>query len=148
MLVQTEVCRQVGGFDRRMLNTKEHLDFCLTVTDAGGKIYFEPASIATYVPGPPLEWTDLHFFMLRWSDAWTLGSLNHLREKWDLSEDGYFKSKYKKLGWRRKGTIVKPLSKRLSFGFNHKPLKELLTTWERSLNHYLTDRHSRQAIGL
>jgi GT2 family glycosyltransferase len=146
MLVRTEIFDRVGQFDEGMLNTKEHLDFCMLVTQAGAKIYFEPASIATYVPGPPLDWTDMPFFMLRWSDAWTLGSLNRLREKWHLAEDGYFKNKYKKLGWRRKGTIVKPISKSLSFGLDHKPLKNLLFSWEKVLNHFLTDRYARKHL--
>jgi hypothetical protein len=101
------------------------------VAQAGGTVYFEPACIVTYVPGPPLELTDIHFYMLRWSDAWTVGSLNRIREKWDLAEDGYFQSKYKKLGWRRRGTIVKPLTRRLSFGFENKPLKKILGSMDR-----------------
>jgi hypothetical protein len=129
-----------------MLNTKEHLDFCLCVAQAGGSIYFEPTSIATYVPGPPLEWTDLLFFMLRWSDAWTLGSLNRIRQKWNLTEDGYFKNKYKKLGWRRKGTIIKPITRSLTFGIGSKPLKEALFSLEKHLNRYLCDRYARQHL--
>jgi GT2 family glycosyltransferase len=146
MLATKEICDRVGGFDEKMLNTKEHLDFCMMVTEAGEKIYFEPTSIATYVPGPPLERTDLHFFMLRWSDTWTLTSLNRLQEKWNLADDGYFKNKYKKLGWRRKNTIVKPISKSLSFGIGYKPLKELLFGWEKVLNRYLCDRYARQYL--
>ncbi|MBW4618782.1 MAG: glycosyltransferase [Cyanosarcina radialis HA8281-LM2] len=148
MLATKEICDRVGGFDEGMLNTKEHLDFCMMVTEAGETIYFEPASIATYVPGPPLERTDLHFFMLRWSDAWTLGSLNRLQEKWNLADDGYFKNKYKKLGWRRKNTIVKPISKSLSFGIGYKPLKELMFGWEKVLNRYLTNAYDRQYLQL
>jgi GT2 family glycosyltransferase len=146
MLATKEICDRVGGFDEGMLNTKEHLDFCMTVTEAGGTIYFEPASVATYVPGPPLDLTDMYFFMLRWSDAWTLASLNRLREKWNLADDGYFKNKYKKLGWRRKNTIVKPISKTLSLGIGYKPLKELMFGWEKALNRYLTNAYDRQYL--
>jgi GT2 family glycosyltransferase len=146
MLIRTEIFDRVGKFDEGMLNTKEHLDFCMLVAQAGGTIYFEPASIATYVPGPPLEWTDMHYFMLRWSDDWTLASLNRLRDKWNLADDGYFKNKYDKLGWRRKGTIVKPISKSLSLGLDHKSLKNLLTSWEKVLNQYLCDRYARKHL--
>jgi GT2 family glycosyltransferase len=146
MLARKEICDRVGGFDEQMLNTKEHLDFCMMVTEVGGTIYFEPTSIATYVPGPPLEWTDMHFFMLRWSDAWTLASLNRLQQKWNLADDGYFKNKYKKLGWRRKNTIVKPIGKSLTFGIGYKPLKELLFIWEKVLNRYLTNAYDRQYL--
>jgi GT2 family glycosyltransferase len=148
MLVRREIFDKIGQFDEGFLNTKEHLDFCLTVQQVGGSIYFEPTSIATYVPGPPLELTDVHYFMLRWSDAWTMQSLNRLREKWNLDEDGYFKNKYKKLGWRRKGTIVKPILKSLTFGVEIKPLKKLVSGWEKRLNHYLTTRYAEKYLNL
>ncbi|NER30438.1 MAG: glycosyltransferase family 2 protein, partial [Symploca sp. SIO1C4] len=146
MLVRRAIFTHIGKFDQGMLNTKEHLDFCLMVTQAGSQIYFEPASIATYVQTSTLDWSDFHFFMLRWSDAWTLSSLNHLRQKWNLSEDGYFKTKYQKLGWRRKSTIVIPLTKQLSFGNKNKPLKKIISKFERRLNHYLTNRYARKHL--
>ncbi|MBD2168353.1 glycosyltransferase [Calothrix membranacea FACHB-236] len=142
-LVRTKIFEEIGYLDEQMLNTKEHLDFCMTVRDAGGKIYFEPESLVTYVPGPPLEWSDLHFYMLRWSDAWTLGSLQRLRSKWDLSEDGYFQTKYKKLGVRRVATIIKPFVRQVSFGNENKPLKRLLKKLDRKFNQFLTDRYTK-----
>lgn len=143
VLVRTEIFKRIGYLDEGMLNTKEHLDFSMTVAQAGGKVYFEPDSLITYVPGPPLELTDLYFYMLRWSDAWTLDSLKHIREKWNLSEDGYFKTKYKKLGWRRSGTIIKPLVRRLSFGWENKPLRRIVKFFDRILNRYLTNRYAK-----
>ena len=145
VLVRREIFDRIGGqLDEAMLNTKEHLDFSMTIAQAGGTIYFEPAALVTYVPGPPLEWSDLHFFMLRWSRAWTLASLNYLRQKWNLAEDGYFKTKYKRLSLRRNGTIVKPFSRSLTFGRNYEPLTKFLKRWEKKLNRYLTDRYAKQ----
>jgi GT2 family glycosyltransferase len=140
-LVRTEIFEQIGYLDEAMLNTKEHLDFCMDVANVGGTVYFEPDSLVTYVPGPPLELSDLHFYMLRWSDAWTLGSLQRIREKWDLSEDGYFQTKYKKLGVRRISTIIKPFVRKVSFGNENKPLKRFLKKLDRKLNAYLTDSY-------
>ena len=142
VLVRTEIFERIGYLDEGMLNTKEHLDFSMTIAEAGGKVYFEPDSLITYVPGPPQDLTDMHFYMLRWSDAWTLDSLKHIREKWDLSEDGYFKNKYKKLGWRRSGTIIKPFVRRVSFGWENKPLKRILKFFDRILNRYITNRYT------
>ncbi|MBD2336547.1 glycosyltransferase [Calothrix sp. FACHB-156] len=142
-LVRTKIFEEIGYLDEEMLNTKEHLDFCMTVMQAGGTVYFEPESLVTYVPGPPLEWSDLHFYMLRWSDAWTLGSLQRLRSKWDLSEDGYFQTKYKKLGVRRVATIIKPLVRLVSFGKENKPLKRFLKKLDRKFNRFLTDRYAK-----
>jgi GT2 family glycosyltransferase len=142
-LVRKEIFERIGYLDETMLNTKEHLDFCMTVAQVGGKVYFEPESLVTYVPGPPLEWSDLHFYMLRWSDAWTLASLERIREKWNLSEDGYFQTKYKKLGVRRVATIIKPLVRRLSFGNENKPLKRMLKKLDRKFNRFLTNRYAQ-----
>ncbi len=145
VLVRRTIVDRLGGqLDPAMLNTKEHLDFCMSVAQAGGSIYFEPDALVTYVPGPPLEWSDLHFYMLRWSNAWKLASLDRLRQKWNLAEDGYFKTKYKKLSGRRHGTAIKPLSRRLTGGREYKPLTRFLKRWEKRLNRFLTDRYARQ----
>ncbi|HEY9888181.1 MAG TPA: glycosyltransferase [Candidatus Obscuribacterales bacterium] len=144
VLVRRSIFDTIGPLDEAMYNTKEHLDFCMTVANAGGTVYFEPASIVTYVPGPPLELGDLHYYMLRWSDEWTLNSLRHLREKWNLHEDGYFKSKYKKLGWRREQTIVKPISQRLLLGRGQTRLRHLLAKLDRRLNRYLTGQYAQR----
>jgi protoporphyrinogen oxidase/GT2 family glycosyltransferase len=149
VLVRTEIFEQLGILDEALLNTKEHLDFCMAVRQAGGTIYFEPDSLVTYVPAAPIAWSDLHFYMLRWSDAWELASLNRLREKWDLAEDGYFQHKYKALGWRRRNTILMPIVQRLTLGIRHKFLDKVLmyglfAPIEKVLNRYLTRRHALQ----
>ncbi|MDJ0801101.1 MAG: glycosyltransferase [Calothrix sp. MO_167.B12] len=143
VLVRTEIFDQIGMLDEKMLNTKEHLDFCMTVAAAGGKVYFEPDALVTYLPGSPLELTDMHYFMLRWSDAWTLESLKHIREKWNLSEDGYFKTKYKKLGGQRKVNIIKPFMRQLGLSSDNKSLLKTFRAWERKLNRYLTNRYAK-----
>ncbi|NJO48491.1 MAG: glycosyltransferase [Leptolyngbyaceae cyanobacterium RM2_2_4] len=145
VLVRTSVFEQLGSLDEQMYNTKEHLDFCMNVREAGLSVYFEPASIVTYVPGPPLEWSDLHYYMLRWSDAWTLNSLHRLRDKWNLVEDGYFQTKYKKLGWRRKMTIVAPIVLRMTLGLYSPKLAAVLMWFDRRLNRLLTDRHAQRS---
>jgi len=163
MLVNMEVFRTLGPLDEGFLNTKEHVDLCMGVTQAGGTIYFEPASVITYVPGIAWQWADLHFYMLRWSDAWELASLAHLREKWALAEDIYFTQKYKALGWRRRQMILRPIFQRLTLGLLQRRLVETLTAGlvtsrfvekvlmygllvplERGLNRYLTYRHGRR----
>lgn len=144
VLVRTEIFERIGRLDEAFLNTKEHLDFCMSVSNMGGTVYFEPDSLVTYVPGPPLEQTDLPYYMLRWSDEWTLKSLHRMRDKWDVVEDGYFQSKYKKLGWRRHTTIIDPLVRRLTLGLNSPKLSRALAWIEHPLNRYLTSRYARQ----
>lgn len=148
MMVRTEIFERVGMLDEALLNTKEHVDFCMLVMETGGSVYLEPESIVTYVPGPPLEITDMAFYMLRWSDAWELASLHRLRDKWNLTEDEYFKNKYNGLGWRRRMTIVKPLSQQISKmtlkRSTSKKIENLLLSVDKKLNKYLTDRYARQ----
>ncbi|NEQ25166.1 MAG: glycosyltransferase [Microcoleus sp. SIO2G3] len=150
-LVRTEIFDRIGQFDEAILNTKEHVDFCMAVAQAGGTVYFEPASLATYVPSSPLALSDWPFYMLRWSDAWELASLSRLRQKWDLAEDSYFKQKYKALGWRRRKTILMPVVHRLTFGIRNRWLEKvvmfgLLAPIEKRLNRTLTDRYAKQHL--
>jgi GT2 family glycosyltransferase len=146
VLVRRSVLERMGGLDEQMLNTKEHLDFCMTVRELGETVYFEPTSLVTYVPGPPAGWGDLHYYMLRWSDAWTLASLHHLRDKWDLAEDAYFTTKYKRLGWRRRMTIIAPIIFRLTFGLYSPKLERVMMWFEHRINFWLTQHHAKAVI--
>ena len=144
VLVRTDIFERIGRLDEAFFNTKEHLDFCMSVKESGGTVYFEPDSLVTYVPGPPLELSDLHYYMLRWSDEWTVASLQRMQDKWNVVKDGYFQSKYKKLGWRRYLTIIQPLVSRLTFGLNSGLLCGILATIEHPINRYLTTRYAQQ----
>ena len=143
VLVRRDIFDRVGMLDEAFLNTKEHLDFCMTVREAGEKVYFEPNCVVTYLPGPPLETSDLHFYMLRWSDAWQLNSLKRMREKWNLAEDAYFTTKYKRLCWRRYGTIIEPLARRLTLGLGTDFVARAISTIDNYVNRVLTNIHKR-----
>jgi GT2 family glycosyltransferase len=75
LLLRTDVIRSMGGFDERYKASREHLDLCLRIRADGGEVWFEPASRVTYMEPPPVPLSDLPFFWLRWSDAWSLDSL-------------------------------------------------------------------------
>jgi len=95
ILVRKEIIEKIGGrLDPGMLSTREHVDLCLSVSQAGGTIYFEPQSQVTFVSGPPFAWSDYQFFMLRWSNAWGKASMQHLMTKWQLDEDADFMRRY------------------------------------------------------
>jgi GT2 family glycosyltransferase len=106
LMARTGIFEKIGPFDEGMLSVRENLDFCLLVAQAGGTVYFEPASVITYLGGAPLEWSDMPFYMVRWSDEWTLASLHRFRDKWDLTEDAYFTTQYANLAWRRKDYLI------------------------------------------
>ena len=144
VLVRKDIFDHIGGkLDEAFYNTKEHLDFCMSVREAGEKVYFEPDCVVTYLPGPPLETSDWHFYMLRWSDAWQLNSLKRMREKWNLAEDAYFTTKYKRLHWRRYGTIIEPLAQRLTFGLGTDFVARSISTIDNGFNRILTSNHKR-----
>jgi hypothetical protein len=50
-------------------------------------VWLEPAAVVNWVPPPPVTWSDLPYFLLRWSDAWNRASLRRFREKWGVTEE-------------------------------------------------------------
>ncbi|MEM7006113.1 MAG: glycosyltransferase [Pseudomonadota bacterium] len=115
-LVRASAFERYGDLDENLLATKEHIDFCMTIWQRGGKVMFEPTSVVTYVfPGRayPITVRDWSFFALRWSPRWQKASLNAFQAKWDLHEDPYFKRRAGMLDWRLKEGIVKPLARKL-----------------------------------
>ena len=117
LLVRRDIFETIGNLDEKLLNTREHTDFSLSVVNAGGTIYCEPDSVTTYVPDSGFEFSDLAYFMLRWSDTWEVASLKHFRKKWDVSQkDKYFNKRYKRLGYRRHNALLRPFAKKLAFG--------------------------------
>ena len=87
MMVRIEVFGQLGSLDESLLNAREYIDLCLTVHQANGSVYFEPASVVTYIPPPPLKLSDIPYYVLRWSDKWSRNSFFHFWDKWELSDD-------------------------------------------------------------
>ena len=87
VLVRTEFFRQVGKLDEMLLSMFEEVDLCLQAHEAGGDIYFEPRSVVSYVPVPPLALSDLPYYLLRWSEDWNETSLKRFQAKWGLIAD-------------------------------------------------------------
>jgi GT2 family glycosyltransferase len=143
MLVRSNIFKTIGLLDEKLLSTREHIDFCLTVTNAGGTIYCEPDSVVTYVPAKQFLLSDIPYFELRWSDRWELISLEHFAQKWDVTKkDKYFKKRYNRLGYRRHQALIRPLVKQLSFGGYATWLEKTLVAVERKVNYYISDRYS------
>ncbi len=150
MLVRTAIFEQIGKLDEGFSCTKEYLDFCMSVVQAGGTVYLEPASVVTFLthpPAPALQWADLPYFMVRWSDQWERNSLIHFQQKWDLVENKYFQKRLKKLGWRRREEMIQPVVERLSFlnSTSRKWLEKRLVKLEKRLNRYVSNQHEQTA---
>ena len=90
MLVRTDVFARLGLLDEKLLSHQEHIDLCLEVQKAGGAVYIEPKAVTSYIPPPPCEWFDLPYFMLRWSEAWNLRTVQHFNQKWNVATVRFF----------------------------------------------------------
>lgn len=117
MMIRKEYLDQHGSLDEQVVNTREHVDFCLEVAQDGGTIWLEPASIVTYLYDTPLEGSDLSFFMMRWSDRWARSTLARLEEKHELTRDEQaVRQRMQVVRWRRKTSVIRPLLRRATRG--------------------------------
>lgn len=87
VLARRDVLERLGPFDEGLLSVNEHCDAAMLVHDHGGSIWFEPDAVVTYAPQRFLSWSDLLFYVVRWSDEWTSRSLTRFAEKWRLPDD-------------------------------------------------------------
>jgi GT2 family glycosyltransferase len=86
MLVRSDVLKRLGPLDEGLLCSREHIDLCLLVRAAGGRIFVEPESVISYVPPPPFAASDIPFYLLRWSDRWGFATMRHFHRKWRLDD--------------------------------------------------------------
>jgi GT2 family glycosyltransferase len=125
-LLRTETFDKFGYEDPRYLSSTESLDLCLRLREAGYPVYLEPAVVVANQEPPPFLWSDLPFYLLRWSDAWNRISLRCFREHWDIPADDRWISRHyrwltghrglawewvaqktrRRLGWRRSGNLA------------------------------------------
>ena len=146
-LVRRDYLERVGYLDER-LSTKEHLDFCLSIQRAGGKIYLEPESIITYFAfaGDRLfELAELPFYLLRWSSGWHLESLDHFRRKWHFTNAEYFERKGAISFWRRELGVRELVSRFVPSWFGKLPVKAIarvLMPLESIVSRTMAARHS------
>lgn len=146
MLVCADVFERLGPLDEGLLSSREHVDLCLNVREAGGSVYLEPNAIVTHITPSPVVWSDLPYFMLRWSEAWNLASLDHFDVKWGVEPDP------NKVTWlrHRRQMFLQPMqgvTKRVFGRYADKADQLLLFPMEKFLNRMLirdTNRVSRQ----
>lgn len=118
VLIRRDVFDRLGPLDEQLLSAAEHTDLCLMVRAAGGEVYLEPDSIVTYVPPPPLTKTDLPYYLLRWSHAWNLSSVERFRVKWNLdaNDPGLVEmldwlGSHRRIAWHRLNDAIRLLGR-------------------------------------
>ena len=152
MLVRRSHFQQHGPLDERVLNTREHVDFCMSVAERGGSVWLEPASRVTYLYDAPMQLSDLPYFAVRWSDRWERASLEYLCEKYRLDLDAALRRRLQRIGWRRRVHLARPLARGLTGGSEGR-----ITSWleklfslalkrvDGSLGRWLHARNDRRA---
>jgi GT2 family glycosyltransferase len=136
-LIKTDILTQLGGLDEQFMSTAEHIDFCLQVRNLAGKeaVYFEPNSVISYVTPPPFEPSDLPYFRLRWSEQWNQISLEHFRQKWQLTaDDPFIRGHYNWLVYHRQLASEKALHKILPIRYDSWLNRKVLSQLEDRLN--------------
>ena len=151
-LARRSVFDRIGPLDEGMLSTKEHIDFSMSVKQAGGEVWFEPRSVVTYVfpcrarPMTPEDWP---FFALRWSNAYGQRSLRHFIDKWGLSPSPDYVEKKKMIYiMRRTQGMLIPMMRQVPVvgrhdGFTRRAARALMFP-ERLVNDYLVRREDRR----
>jgi hypothetical protein len=84
MLVRTDVFDRLGPLDEGLISVLDHVDFCMSIANAGGSIFIEPAAVVAHLSPPPYAVYDLPYFFLRFSDAWLDASVRRFAHKHHL----------------------------------------------------------------
>lgn len=95
-LLRRDLLEEMGEFEP--LTLSEDVHFSLKLRERGEKIVFEPASVVTYVAGPPFETYDLPYFRFRWDLERARQSNEASVARWPAVRPAYWEGKYK---WAR-----------------------------------------------
>ena len=146
-MVKVDMLKKINGFDEEVLSTRDHIDFSLSVRNAGGKIMFEPKAVITFMGhfgAEKMDPWDETYYNFRWSDEWELRSLKRLCKKWNLSEDQYFNNRYSKLGWRRRVVVIKPKIAKIRPAIIRKFLEEIMVFLDKLKNKNMTNEYIKK----
>lgn len=150
MIIRKDYLDQHGPLDPHVLNTREHVDFCVSVMQNGGSVWLEPGSIVTYLYDTSLQLSDVPFFMYRWNDRAERASLLYLRNKWDLTIDKTFRLRLRNIGWRRRQHMIRPMIRSLTSGVGgrvlNRAIEEGLVLGDRVFNRLLVLWAERKPI--
>lgn len=135
MLVRADAFDRIGPLDENLVSTREHLDVCMTVREAGGSVWLEPDARVTYRAPPPFESVrDVPFFWVRWSDAWATSSLEHFCRKYGI--DASYTERVRQVRWRRQlvFTPLRRATRRTLGSFGDRAVGKVLATAETGFN--------------
>jgi GT2 family glycosyltransferase len=142
MLARRALFDAMGPLDEALMSTREHVDFCMSARRHGARIWFEPASVVTYAAPPPIDVSDIPYYMLRWSDEWAIGSMQHFMKKWDC----HFDLEALRRNWieRHREVAVEPLRAPLRLLVGHRVSTALCAPMRKVLEQVLIGRGMRR----
>ena len=82
--VRREFFDEMRGVDEGLLGWFDHTDLALHHLRLGAESWLVPDATCLYRSPPPVAWSDLPAFSLRWGRDWFDRSLQHLCETWGL----------------------------------------------------------------
>ncbi len=126
LLARTAFFEEHGPLDEKLPALHEHADLSLCVREQGGRIFLAPRSVVTYVGPKSFTLRDARFFLLRWSDAWLLQSIERMEEKWQLDRSPEFGALLRGNGWQRRQLVLRGLANRVPAGRCKEAAKSLL----------------------
>jgi hypothetical protein len=85
--VRRELLERMGGLDEGLLSWFDHTDLALHHQRLGAAAWCVPEVTCTYLAPPPVSFTDLPSFLLRWGKGWYERSLDHLCTVWGFNRD-------------------------------------------------------------
>jgi GT2 family glycosyltransferase len=137
MLIRRAIFERVGPLDERLESAAEHSDFCLSVRDAGGTIWFEPQSMVNQVlPLPfPHDLASLPFFLSRWSNRRNRASLARLCAKHGIAPNDAGVTGYAAWLGERRELMFAPILKPLRAAAWLAPLRRLRLILKRRLTY-------------
>jgi GT2 family glycosyltransferase len=84
IVIRREMVETMGGLDEGLMGWFEHTDLALHHRRLGAASWFVPDVTCLYLSPPPVAFTDLGSFLLRWGSDWFDRSLAHLCAVWGL----------------------------------------------------------------
>jgi GT2 family glycosyltransferase len=115
-VMRREFLDAMGGFDEALLGWFDHTDVALHHRRLGAESWLDPDTTCLYRPPPPVSWSDLPTFSLRWGRDWFDRSLAHLCATWGLDpndEEWASHERYRRAvrrsafaPWKRVGAVI------------------------------------------
>ncbi|HEX9294406.1 MAG TPA: glycosyltransferase [Polyangiaceae bacterium] len=109
IFARTDVLRSLGRLDERLCLMVSSAEFSFLFQKTGAKLLFEPTARAIYLWGPdvPFRLSDLPFWYLVWSEAWSRSQMRDLSRRHNVEMDyGASQTELWWIGYQRRAPLI------------------------------------------